>query len=722
VGYRTVYGYNARDELVDIADHLGNRFGFEYDSQGRKTSQNDPDMGLWTYRYDLNGNLVSQVDARGINTTFSYDELDRILKKDFPTDHDIEYEYDNHTIGILSKISDSVGTTQYYYDNRLRKIQEDRDMDGMEWTTKWTYDFADRITSIHYPTGENIIYKYNNQGLLDQLSNLMENIDYNALGKITKKQYGNGISSQYAYDKLNLRLTNIYTPDLQNLIYQYDDVGNIVSIYNTMDNQAQNFGYDNLDRLTRADEYAGYGTLNYCYNPIGNLIEMEGDPDMVLAYGQDAGPHAVSAIYATATANVPPKTPDKPSGSALGITGISSGYYTSTIDLDGDQIAYTFDWGDGTNSTSSHFDSGAIASAVHIWNSSGDYQVRAMATDSKGASSDWSDPLNVTINAPPSTPAMPVGPVSGSPGTSCSYSTSAADPSGYQISYTFNWGDGSNSTTGLYDSGAIASAAHIWSSSGDYQVRAMATNSKGASSGWSDPFVVSIANPIFGWKALGGVITSSPSAIIDSQDQTEVWVKGGDNALWLNIDGSWQGKRGYLTSDPFAVEDYNGRIHVLARGGDNAAWDFIYDPVSHSGEWVGLGGYITEGLTAAMDPANHNLMRVAARGGDEALWTCDLDINIKSSSWSFQGGVLTSRPYILFDPSGREHILVRGGDNALWDRNGDWTGSSYTRTWSPLGGILANSPVATIEPGADSRIAVFAKGLTLNNLFNFSLF
>ena len=227
---------------------------------------------------------------------------------------------------------------------------------------------------------------------------------------------------------------------------------------------------------------------------------------------------------------------------------------------------------------------------------------------------------------------------------------------------------------------------------------------------YSPDIKIEIIAPVAVWDGLGGNITSSPSAITDSQDKTEVWVKGGDDALWLNIDGSWQGKGGYLTSDPFAAEDYNGRIHVLARGGDNGAWDFIYDPVTQSGEWIGLGGYITEGLTAASDPANHNLMRVAARGGDEALWTCDLDINAKSSSWSFHGGVLTSRPYIIFDPSGGEHILVRGGDNALWDRNGEWTGSSYIRTWSPLGGILANSPVATIEPGADSHIAVFAKG------------
>jgi len=217
-----------------------------------------------------------------------------------------------------------------------------------------------------------------------------------------------------------------------------------------------------------------------------------------------------------------------------------------------------------------------------------------------------------------------------------------------------------------------------------------------------------IIKPI--WSSLGGYVNSSPSVIVDSQGKSEAWVIGGDNALWANIDGSWLGAGGILTSEPFAAEDYNGRIHVLARGGDYAVWDYIYDPANASGHWLGLGGYVTEALTAAMDPANHNIMRIAAKGGDNALWTCDLDINEETSSWIAQGGIITSRPFLMFDPSGREHILVRGGDNALWDKNGVWSGSVYTRTWSPLGGLLANKPIATIQPGVSDHIAVFVKG------------
>ncbi|MRR14596.1 PKD domain-containing protein, partial [archaeon] len=86
-----------------------------------------------------------------------------------------------------------------------------------------------------------------------------------------------------------------------------------------------------------------------------------------------------------------------PLGINSGLSNIGYNYSTNSIDPDGDQIAYTFDWGDGTNSTTDPIDSGAVANATHIWNISGTYQVRAMATDSKGASSDWSDPLAVNI-------------------------------------------------------------------------------------------------------------------------------------------------------------------------------------------------------------------------------------------------------------------------------------------------------------------------------------
>ena len=99
-------------------------------------------------------------------------------------------------------------------------------------------------------------------------------------------------------------------------------------------------------------------------------------------------------------------------------------------------------------------------------------------------------------NLPPNTPSIPSGPSSGAAGTSYSYSTSATDPDGDQVKYTFDWGDGTTSTTVLVNSGTSASASHSWSGAGTYDVKARATDSKGATSGWSNSRSVSITNSI----------------------------------------------------------------------------------------------------------------------------------------------------------------------------------------------------------------------------------
>jgi PKD repeat protein len=58
------------------------------------------------------------------------------------------------------------------------------------------------------------------------------------------------------------------------------------------------------------------------------------------------------------------------------------------------------------------------------------------------------------------------------------------DPDRDQISYTFDWGDGTTTQTDLANSGRSARMSHTWSQAGTYQVRVMATDSNGAASLW----------------------------------------------------------------------------------------------------------------------------------------------------------------------------------------------------------------------------------------------
>jgi len=95
--------------------------------------------------------------------------------------------------------------------------------------------------------------------------------------------------------------------------------------------------------------------------------------------------------------NSPPEKPSRPSGQTSGEAGVTYLYTTITTDLDGDQVYYKWDWGDGTASNwLGPYASGAEASASHSW-SKGSYSIKVKAKDVHDAESGWSDPLPISM-------------------------------------------------------------------------------------------------------------------------------------------------------------------------------------------------------------------------------------------------------------------------------------------------------------------------------------
>jgi YD repeat-containing protein len=100
----TYYAYDALNDLLAVTQN-GTGAGsvtrsFFYDSLGRLDAANNPETasaqyppnqictgisGKWTacYLYDLNGNVVSKVDNRGVFTYSNYDWIDRITEKSY---------------------------------------------------------------------------------------------------------------------------------------------------------------------------------------------------------------------------------------------------------------------------------------------------------------------------------------------------------------------------------------------------------------------------------------------------------------------------------------------------------------------------------------------------------------------------------------------------------------------------------------------------------------
>ncbi|HTM07264.1 MAG TPA: FG-GAP-like repeat-containing protein, partial [Verrucomicrobiae bacterium] len=327
--YVTTYDYDAADSLIHSQNHLGHNTSIKYDLLGRKAAMCDPNMGAgpnaascdtttpgaWTYEYDNAGNLISQKDAKNQTLIYDYDKKSRLKHKTLSAGT-ITFTYDQGTNGIgrLTQVDDLGGlVTTFSYDSMGRVIQAGRAFDGgAPHTLTQTYNALSSVkTETFSDDSETINYTYDNAGWLKSVSGYVSDIQYNARGQRDEIQYVNGVTTTFDYfdqlvtppQKINFRLKNRNTtghnPDymnLQDLDYDYDDVGNTTSITDHLFTGTRDLlRYDELNRLVEArgkfDTNQGQITCGYSYNAIGNLQDRCGTQ---LFYENAAHPSFVS--------------------------------------------------------------------------------------------------------------------------------------------------------------------------------------------------------------------------------------------------------------------------------------------------------------------------------------------------------------------------------------------------------------------------------------------
>jgi RHS repeat-associated protein len=288
----TMYNYDVLGNLVNVTDAQSNVTTINYNSLSQKTNMTDPDMGTWYYTYDLNGNLKTQKDAKNQTITFEYDALNRVDWKRYPDATLIDYSYDNphdescpygsNFKGRLARVTDRSGESEFCYDGIGRVVKMIQTVNGTKYNTETTYDELGRTDRIKYPdpAHEVVSYRYNG-GFLEAVAIGAEThvryTGYNAFGQPGTVGFGNGqnvVTTTYEYYPSNNRLKSIDTygsSPLQDLAYQYDNVGNITNITDSiLSTRSQTFFYDDLDRLTQAQSNV-YSTITYQYNVIGNM-------------------------------------------------------------------------------------------------------------------------------------------------------------------------------------------------------------------------------------------------------------------------------------------------------------------------------------------------------------------------------------------------------------------------------------------------------------------
>ncbi len=329
--------YAAASYEYDVADRLKRMVGpdnaetiISYDALGRKTSMNDPDMGVWLYRWDAGGNLRKQRDAKNVMTCFHYDSLNRPVGKSFhpntpdpasvncstqPTPYPVAYSYDAGPNGKGRRSSATVynsagsvsNSVSWTYDSRGRVTKETVSVtpsgftSALSYETDYSYDAADRLRTMTYPADvggrEIVTTAYDAQGLPYSLTSsngatYVSSTTYDTLGRLDQQMLGNALKVDRNYWDWSEadgggRLKRIFllkapynsgnqSDKLQDLMYRYDVAGNVTNIQDTINRsgnefQRECFSYDALNRLTRGFS-TGAATCNNNPGAVGSGV------------------------------------------------------------------------------------------------------------------------------------------------------------------------------------------------------------------------------------------------------------------------------------------------------------------------------------------------------------------------------------------------------------------------------------------------------------------
>lgn len=278
--------YDGQDNLASLADPRSVTTSFVRNGFGEAIQETSPDRGTTVHVYDAAGNRTQRTDGRGVVANYTYDALDRLTEVAFPATPALDRDFGwdgtaggNPGIGRLTSLTDAQGSASYVYDARGNPTGETRVIGGQSYDTAYSWDLADNLASITYPSGRIVTYARDSLGRITgvttrasagaPLVTLASSITWRPFGPIAGMSLGNGLAVSFGYDA-DGRLTDIdTTPGIQDLALTWDDAARNTAIADGVDaGRSQTLGYDALDRLTSAA--GGYGSLTYAWDAGSN--------------------------------------------------------------------------------------------------------------------------------------------------------------------------------------------------------------------------------------------------------------------------------------------------------------------------------------------------------------------------------------------------------------------------------------------------------------------
>lgn len=321
-GGNTYYAYAPFGDVGTTQDPKGNIVANTYNVRGFKMTSNDPDMGAWQYNYYPTGEVQSLTDAKSQQTSFTYDGVSRARTRTEPegtTTWTYGASVASRNVGKLIGVSSPGGYTESYSFDSLGRPQDGTTtFDSTSFTVSNGYDATTGLlATVTYPTSTSAVPNSRFEVQYDYAYGLLSDVrDFNtpatvywqqvasdAAGHPIDEQYGNALHTYSTYDLANELLRTRTTgpsSQVQNLSYQWDNVGNLTERKDLGLNLTEDFSYDSLNRMWQSKLNSTIN-LGVSYDTNGNILSKSdvGSYDYTTAQpgcsytGLTAQPHAV---------------------------------------------------------------------------------------------------------------------------------------------------------------------------------------------------------------------------------------------------------------------------------------------------------------------------------------------------------------------------------------------------------------------------------------------
>ncbi|MER8027993.1 RHS repeat-associated core domain-containing protein [Streptomyces bauhiniae] len=399
----TKFQYTLDDKQSQVTGPGGAKWTYGYDLFGRRTSADDPDKGRTRLAYDKLDRLTGSTDSRSRSIITGYDVLGRTTgtwtgsKSDanqltaFTYDAVLKGRPDASTRYIGGRSGKAYTQAVTSYDSLYRPTTTELTLPESDplaaagaatFRFESDYNVDGTLQSTKEPAlgglpSEIIDYGYTGTGRLTSLggsTGYLLGVDYSALGEARQLVLGTAGTEEHrkayitnSWEEGTGRILGSHVTDqthpykLQNLVYTYDQAGNVTSLADTstlggtVAAETQCFAYDGHRRLTEAwtpasqkcadtrgaislGGRAPYWT-SHTYNDAGQrATETEhadtGDTTTTYCYEKEDQPHALTGTSGKADCAAPDHTYEF--DSTGNTTGRPDGTSTQVLDWSGD--------------------------------------------------------------------------------------------------------------------------------------------------------------------------------------------------------------------------------------------------------------------------------------------------------------------------------------------------------------------------------------------------